>query len=236
MRGLIKIIAACALIGACACGNKEEKVEENTTAAPEAYEYNEFYYQRASLFDSLPVNSSDIIMLGNSLTNGCEWHELLENPNVKNRGITSDVIQGIYDRLGPIIEGRPAKIFLMIGVNDISHDLGADSVSAAYIDLISHIRRSLPDTELYVQSCLPINISFGKFLKMADKEEVIREVNRQVSATADSLGYTWIDLYSKFADEDGHMKKEYTNDGLHLLAPGYLQWRDCILPYINSCK
>lgn len=224
------------LLGACACGNKGNNVEENAKAAQEPYQYNSFYYQRASLFDSLPVDSNDIIMLGNSLTNGCEWHELLENPNVKNRGITSDVIQGIYDRLGPIIEGRPAKIFLMIGVNDISHNLGADSVSAAYINLISHIRRSLPDTELYVQSCLPINISFNQFLGMADKEDVIREVNRQVSATADSLDYTWIDLYSKFADEDGHMKKEYTNDGLHLLAPGYLQWRDCILPFITTGK
>lgn len=234
MRGLIKIIAACMLLGACACGNKEEKVEENAKAAPEAYEYNDYYYQRTSLFDSLRVNSTDIIMLGNSLTNGCEWHELLGNSNVKNRGIGSDVIQGVYDRLGPIIEGRPAKIFLMIGINDISHDLGADSVSTAYIDLISHIRRSLPDTELYVQSCLPIDLSYGKYRGLVGKEDVIPDVNRLVSATADSLGYTWIDLYSKFADEEGHMKKEYTNDGLHLLAPGYLQWRDCILPYINS--
>lgn len=221
-------------MGACACGNDESKVEENVVAALEAYEYNEFYYQRASLFDSLPVNPGDIIMLGNSLTNGCEWHELLENPNVKNRGITSDVIQGVYDRLGPIVEGRPAKIFLMIGVNDISHDLGADSVATAYINLIHHIRGSLPDTELYVQSCLPINISFNKFLGMADKEDVIRDVNRQVSAASDSEGFTWIDLYSHFVDSDGHMKKEYTNDGLHLLGDGYLQWRDCILPYIKK--
>lgn len=233
MRNLIKIIAVCGLAGACACGNNEGKVEETAKAAQEPYEYNSFYYQRASLFDSLPIDSNDVIMLGNSLTNGCEWHELLGNPNVKNRGITSDVIQGVYDRLGPIIEGRPAKIFLMIGVNDISHNLGADSVASAYSGLIGHIREKLPDTELYVQSCLPINISFNQFLGMADKEDVIREVNRQVSATADTLGFTWIDLYSRFVDADGHMKKEYTNDGLHLLGEGYLQWRDCIQPYIQ---
>lgn len=28
---------------------------------------------------------------------------------------------GVYDRLDPIIKGKPAKIFLMIGINDIAH-------------------------------------------------------------------------------------------------------------------
>ena len=39
--------------------------------------YSTFYYQRATLFEELPVTSSDIIFLGNSITNGGEWAELL---------------------------------------------------------------------------------------------------------------------------------------------------------------
>ncbi len=228
MKRMKSVIMACGICAACVCGN----CGVAKAATNEPYQYNSFYYQRASHFDSLPIDSDDIIMLGNSLTNGCEWHELLANPNVKNRGISSDVIQGVYDRLPHIIEGRPAKIFLMIGVNDISHDLDADSVATAYIGLIRHIRESLPDTELYVQSCLPINISFNQFLRMADKEQTIRDVNRKVEAEADSMGFTWVDLYSRFVDSDGHMKHEYTNDGLHLLGEGYLLWRDCIMPFL----
>lgn len=79
-------------------------------SAQEVYHYNLFYYQRATLFEKLPVDSDDIIFLGNSITNGCEWHELLDNPNVKNRGISSDVAMGVYDRLEPIVQGKPAKI------------------------------------------------------------------------------------------------------------------------------
>ena len=41
--------------------------------------YSTFYYQRATLFEELPVTSSDIIFLGNSITNGAEWAELLGN-------------------------------------------------------------------------------------------------------------------------------------------------------------
>ncbi len=32
--------------------------------------YSTFYYQRATLFEELPVTSKDIIFLGNSITNG----------------------------------------------------------------------------------------------------------------------------------------------------------------------
>lgn len=54
--------------------------------------YSTFYYQRATLFEELPVTSKDIIFLGNSITNGGEWSELLNNKHVKNRGISGDIV------------------------------------------------------------------------------------------------------------------------------------------------
>ena len=41
--------------------------------------YSTFYEQRASLFDELKVEQSDIIFLGNSITNGAEWAELFRS-------------------------------------------------------------------------------------------------------------------------------------------------------------
>lgn len=81
--------------------------------------YSTYYYQRASLFESLPVTSEDIIFIGNSITDGGEWHELFNNPHVKNRGISGDTTQGVFDRLDAIVNGQPAKIFLMIGINNV---------------------------------------------------------------------------------------------------------------------
>jgi hypothetical protein len=58
--------------------------------------YSTFYEQRATLFEELPVTSKDIIFLGNSITNGCEWAELFQNKNVKNRGISGDIEKRFY--------------------------------------------------------------------------------------------------------------------------------------------
>ena len=93
--------------------------------------YTELWGQRATIFEALPVDTNDIVMLGISLTHGCEWHELLGMPNVLNRGIIGDVIEGIRLRVDPILNGHPKKIFLLAGVNDVSHNLSADSIANA---------------------------------------------------------------------------------------------------------
>ena len=194
----------------------------------------EFYGQRASLFEVLPVDSTQIVFLGNSLTNGCEWHELLGMPNVVNRGINGDTFGGIDERLAPVVSGQPAKIFLLTGVNDVSHDLTADSIASGIIALVKRIRTESPRTRLYVQSLLPFNNSFGRYKLLAGKEQVVRDINAILQPQVEGLGATWINLYPLFADENENLKVEYTNDGLHLLGPAYLVWRDAVLPYVNE--
>ena len=63
----------------------------------------------------LPLHSSDIVFLGNSITDGCEWAELFENRHVKNRGISGDRSGWLLERLDSIIAAHPKKLFLMIG-------------------------------------------------------------------------------------------------------------------------
>lgn len=196
--------------------------------------HSQFYQQRASLFAELPVDSTSIVFLGNSITNGCEWHELLGMPNALNRGISGDIVQGIEDRLDPIVNGHPAKIFLMIGVNDVGHDLSADSIATATIALIDHIRRESPSTQLYVQSILPINIKYGRYKNLEGKDQVIRDVNAIVEPAAIERGATWINLYPSFADQDGHLRDDLTNDGLHLIGSAYVLWGQLLQPYLAN--
>lgn len=196
--------------------------------------YNELYYQRASLFDALGVNPQSIVFLGNSLTHGCEWHELLRMPNVCNRGINGDIIEGIRERAVSVVKGRPAKIFLLAGANDVSHNLTADSIARATLELIDYLHRESPSTRIYVQSVLPINNSFGRYKLMAGKEQVIRDINALLQPAVEQRGHTWINLHPAFCDKEGNLKREFTNDGLHLLAPGYMVWREIILPYVRE--
>lgn len=193
-----------------------------------------YYARRATLFDLLPVYSSDIIMLGNSLTDGAEWNELFDNCHVKNRGIVGDIIPGFFERLEPILKGQPRKIFIMGGVNDISHGVSADSIVSAMTQVVTTIQARCPKTEIYVQSMLPFNNDVRLWKLLKGREQVVVDGNKGLESMCQRLGVTFINLYPLFVGENSKMKPEYTNDGLHLMGGAYLIWRDALLPYIRK--
>lgn len=192
-----------------------------------------YYARRATLFDQLPVYSSDIIMLGNSLTDGAEWNELFDNCHVKNRGIVGDIIPGFMERMEPILKGQPRKIFIMGGINDISHKVSADSVASAMNEMLTLIQTRCPNTQIYVESILPFNNEVRLWKSLQGLEPVVPEANAKLKELCESKNIPFIDLYSLMVDEKGNLKAEYTNDGLHLMGPAYLVWRDALLPYIK---
>lgn len=196
--------------------------------------YSTYYYQRASLFEVLPVDSDDILFVGNSITDGGEWCELFQNPNVKNRGISGDTTQGVYDRLDALLKGTPAQIFLLIGINNVPRGESADSIAAGIRRIVQRIRQESPATEVLVQSVLPVTPQYGKFDGHTSRWQLVPEINRRVRRLAQEEKVIYIDLFSHFADAEGKMKPEYTNDGLHLKGNGYLLWKEVVQPFLKK--
>ncbi len=199
---------------------------------PKNNTYTPYYHQRASLFATLPVDSNDIVMLGNSLTDNARWNEIFDNPNIKNRGIIGDIIQGIYDRVDFITKGHPRKIFIMSGVNDVSHHLTPDSIARAMDKLITKIKTDSPETEIYLQSWLPINNEFKRYKNMIGKEMIMLQGNVLFEQVARRHGIQYINLFPAFADSTCTLPRYMTNDGLHVNDAGYKIWRDEIAQYI----
>lgn len=197
--------------------------------------YSTFYYQRATLFEELPITSKDIVFLGNSITNGAEWSELFQNKNVKNRGISGDICMGVYDRLDAILKGKPAKIFLLIGINDVNRGTPADTIVSRIGMIARKIKTDSPKTKLYLQSVLPVTDHYKMFQGHTSRWQVIPEINKGLIRLAEEEGATYVDLYSHFVDEKtGKMNINYTNDGLHLLGKGYVKWVEIVKPYIKK--
>lgn len=197
--------------------------------------YSTFYYQRATLFEALPVTSEDIIFLGNSITNGSEWSELFGNPHIKNRGISGDTTMGVYDRLDAILKGNPAKIFLLIGINDVSRGIPADTIVRNIGMIVEKVKKDSPRTRLYLQSVLPVTDHYKLFGGHTSRAAMVPEINKGLKTLAEKNGATYVDLYSQFLDPaTGKLNIEYTNDGLHMLGKGYLKWKEVVTPYVNE--
>lgn len=197
--------------------------------------YTEHYYKRFLQFESEPaIGPKDIVMLGNSLTEaGKDWGARLKKKNVRNRGIIGDEAMGVYDRLHQILPGHPAKLFLLIGINDVSHDLTADSVVTLITCLVDRIQKESPETKLYLQSLLPINESVCKYKTMIGKTNIVPEINQKLKSLATSRKIPFIDLFPLFTEKGTNvLRKELTNDGLHLTEEGYKIWSKKLRKYL----
>jgi lysophospholipase L1-like esterase len=153
-----------------------------------------------------------------------DWAELLQSSNVKNRGISGDISYGILERLKDITDTKPAKIFLLIGINDISRNIPDEQILNNFTKIVSRIRSESPGTKIYLHTLMPVNYTFEKFKNHYGKDEHILFVNEAIREMADQKMVYVIDLYPHFLDENKRMKVELTHDGLHLTATGYQVW------------
>ena len=204
--------------------------------------YSDHYYKRTAQFEQeRPINSNDFVMLGDSLTEGGDWATLFkewlpEGISVVNRGIVGDDAPGIYDRLHQILPGNPKKIFLLVGVNDISHQITSDSVLVDIEKVVKEIVDKCPNTKLYIQSLLPYNYDkcIYKTMNKQDKTHTIRRVNKGLRKMARKYDLKYIYLYEYFkAPGSLHMDGQFTKDGLHINKAAYKIWANALKKYVE---
>lgn len=196
--------------------------------------HNYFYDQRRSFFETMPDSKNEIILLGDSLTNCANWEEIFPGLNIKNRGISGDTTFGVLDRMNEIVSSQPKKIFILIGINDISLGITKEAILKNYFEIISKIQKDSPKTQIFVQSLLPTNDAFTQFKNHQGKMDKILEVNKELKLLAQRTNTIYVDLFPKFLDEQEKLNVKYTNDGLHLLGKGYQLWASIILAKITN--
>jgi len=191
------------------------------------------YELKSNQFRVFPTKSTDVVFLGNSITAGVDWTELLQLPQAKNRGISGDITFGVLDRLEEIIEGKPQALFLLIGINDISRNIPDSLIIRNHRKIVERMQSGSPKTKIYLQSILPVNNQIPPVKNHYNKDEHIAIVNVALQALAKEKGCVYIDLHPVFADQDGRLRKELTYDGLHLNIQGYMAWAEHLRTYLN---
>lgn len=206
---------------------------QQSTAVIDSSKFSAYWWHSKDLFDHLPDTKNEIVFLGNSITDGAEWFELLGNKRCRNRGISADVTAGVLLRLDAVTKLKPSSIFIMIGINDISRNVSVDSVMVNYRMILERIRTETPGTSVFVESVLPVNPGVGRYPALQNKTEVIMELNRRLRELASEFGHTYIDLFSVMADAKNQLPRKYSIDGLHLTYEGYRVWTEAIRKYVR---
>jgi lysophospholipase L1-like esterase len=192
------------------------------------YLKNAHYHYQVSLYDIYLIEQADIVMLGNSITHGVNWNDLLGRTDIVERGIVSDGIEGFLNRLEYVTKLSPKYVFIMGGINDIYAGEDITKVIALYKELID-ILISEGITPV-IQSTLYVAESY--YLARNNNLQVTR-LNNELKKYAEGKGLLYIDLNKRMSSKS-YLKEELTRDGVHLNAAGYKIWRDELIPVLNE--
>ena len=196
----------------------------NTPAPRPAY-----WRERTSLFRAF-AGPADVVMLGDSLTDGAEWQEIFPDQAIVNRGIDGDTADGVRERLDAVLALRPLVVVLMIGINDLTDGPGGTgrrSVEATFADVRAIVERLVAaGARVVLMSTLPCNVTLGAWKSCAAVAPGVRSLNVKLAGLA-SARVAWVDLAARLSDTGG-LRAEYTFDGVHLNGEGYRVWRDAI--------
>src|SRR3954464_460041 len=84
------------LVLSCASGT-------GSAVAADASQRSSYWRERTSLFRVIG-QKAEVVMIGDSLTDGGEWAELFPQQDIVNRGIDSDTTHGVLARLDTLLK------------------------------------------------------------------------------------------------------------------------------------
>lgn len=203
-----RVLSILALICLCCIGAKADEA---------------FRLHRYDTFKVTPINENSIVFVGNSITNMHPWVEAFGNdPRVVNRGNSGGTSAEILREARSYCVGHPAKIFLMIGINDQPNSGNQATIVSNIENTIKIIQTESPSTKIYVQSILPS----GWFSNPTN----IANCNTAIQAMlANYPAVTYVDVYSQLLGKlDTDNSGVYSFDKLHTTAAGYAIWTNYI--------
>ena len=228
MKKLLCLIALTSVTIANAATNAPAKPQQDVGAL-----FKMHWENRVRSFKEQNLAWQNVVLLGDSITEGFEVTKYFPGRRVLNRGIGADVIgndmatndfRGLLQRLdNSVFDCAPTDVFILIGINDLGAGRKVETMEVGYREMLKRIRAKRPDLRIHVQAVLPTR---GKFEK---HNAPVRDFNDRLRKLATEFGCSFIDLHALMRDDKGSLKAEFTRDGLHLTEPGYLVWREEIL-------
>ena len=182
----------------------------------------------------------NIVFYGDSIIEQYDVDKFYPDRNVINSGVsgndTEDLVEGLEDR---VYKYNPSKVFILIGTNDIIHDVETEEMVSNLRRIIDGIQKNRKYADIYVMSIFPINKDDEEskinldMVNSKRKNSLIKDINREYKRLCGEEKITYINVYDKLLDDDGNLDIDYTKEGLHLIDDGYEVVTKCVEKYLN---
>ena len=172
----------------------------------------------------------DAVFFGDSITCDGNFDALLPGRKIVNLGVYGDTIEDLRRRVPDVGEKRPARIFLLGGINSLTSPDNVKECLEQYAGLLDALRRACPEAKLIVQSVLPVG---AKADWAGDLNDAVRAFNEGIRQLAQQRGLAFVDLYAVY-EKNGVLDPALTRDGVHLNYTAYGPWVAALAPCFSA--
>jgi lysophospholipase L1-like esterase len=177
-------------------------------------------------------NEQRVVFMGDSITDGWDdpkYGGFFPGKPYVDRGISGQTTPQMLIRFRPdVIALKPKVVVILAGTNDIAGNTGPMTLAAIEDNLASMIDLArVSGIRVVLASLLPIS----DYAKNREGNPIVRSVQRspaQIMALNQWMkSYTaanhavYLDYYSAMVDDQGFLKNELSEDGLHPNQKGY---------------
>ena len=176
----------------------------------------DYYNSKVERFEeenkSVVPGETDVVFLGDSLTDGCDLSLYYPEYTTLNRGIGADTTVGLEKRLDVSVYAvKPKVVVMLIGANNCS------TMFDNYENILISLKENLLESKIILVSLTSMGGDWGRNNNLAAFNNV------KIKALAEKYGYEFVDVYTPLLNlETNEIYEEYTTDGGHLTHEGYL--------------
>ena len=166
-------------------------------------------------------DQGQLVLLGDSITAGHHWQAAAGCPKTLNLAISGATTGDLLTHLDLARRAGARRALLMIGINDLHHDVPLAELLANYRAILDRLQRG--GITPLLQSTLRVTPLHRDHQRLNGQ---VAELNRQLRAWAQQQGWLYLDVQAVIPP------RGYRGDGLHLNAEGYAAWQRLIGPLL----
>lgn len=185
MKKILYAVAMTAVLAVCCTGCKQRPA-----AMPEWFTNSAYFQEKNGMYAEMPVSPKNIVMVGDDYIDRGLWNEFFGDTTIKNRGITYDATEHVLYRIDRIAAGKPAKIFVSAGWNDVLHGTPQEAIVSNVEQIFKRIQKISPKTK-----CYWLNI-VGSSAMPTEQLATLEAVNAHVKSLSEKAGFEVIDICS----------------------------------------
>lgn len=202
---------------------------QNTSSVQVGSGLSGSYGMRATYFSMMPIETDDVLIFGDEHIKAGEWHELLGNLHVKNRGTgwgyggsisnTNAGINANFANTG-VAKQEPKAIVVYTGSSDCTGSTDMATVQSQYKAMVENIQKKSPSSKIYLMGLCPINNSGTNTTRFA-------VLNAYIKSLADGDKIKYIDAYTPMLSGSVANTKYIFSDNF-LKGMGYVKMANLI--------